>query len=153
MRKTAVNMALALILLTGCSSATEEALPAAAPSDSSPAAPSVTPVASAKDPLEESCRKLAGPESKAPLSQAIYFVRIQEGTYGFNAPPESARTVAMQIRSIAATAPEGLNVQLEEFILSLGTAISAAESPDAASGFDMFAWQSTIADIQATCGL
>ena len=147
------------LLLTGCSSAAEEAIPSAAPSasaaatPSATATPSVTPAASAKDSLEESCRKLTGPESKAPLSQAIYFVRIQEGTYGFNAPPESARTVAMQIRSIAATAPEGLDMQLEEFLLSLGTAISAAESPDAASGFDMFAWQSTIADIQATCGV
>ena len=158
MRKTAAIPALALLLLTGCSAATEAAEPAAAPAAASatpaPSAtttPSATPTASAKDSLEQSCRKLLGPEGKGVLSQASYFVRINEGTYGFNGPAESARTVEKQIRSIALTAPEGLDVQLDELVSSLGEAIIAAESQTGGSSFDMFAWQSTIADLQATC--
>ncbi len=152
MRKIAAIPALALLLLTGCSAATEETEPAAAPATASATPmPSATPTASAQDSLEQSCRKLLGPEGKGVLSQASYFVRINDGTYGFNGPAESARTVEKQIRSIALTAPEGLDVQLDELISSLGTAIVAAESQTAGSGFDMFAWQSTIADLQATC--
>lgn len=148
MRRLAAIPALALLLLTGCTAAAEETEPAAAPVSATPMT-SATP--SAKDSLERSCRKLLGPEGKGALSQASYFVRINEGTYGFNGPAESAHTVEKQIRSIALTAPEGLDVQLDELVSSLGKAISAAESQAAGSSFDMFAWQSTIADLQATC--
>ena len=78
-------------------------------------------------------------------------MRINEGTYGFNGPAESARIVEKQIRGIALTAPEGLDGQLDELVSSLGKAISAAEGEAAGLRFDMFAWQGTIADLQATC--
>ena len=151
MRKTVAITALALLLLTGCTAETEQAGPTAAPTASAVDTPSVAPAASAKDSEEESCRKLIGTDGKGVLSQASYFVRINEGTYGFNGPAESARTVEKQIRNIALTAPEGLDVQLDELVSSLGKAIIAAESQAAGSSFDMFAWQSTIADLQATC--
>ena len=150
MRRIAAIPALALLLLTGCTAAAEETEPAAAPASATPTT-SPTPTASAKDSLEQSCRKLLGPEGKGALSQASYFVRINEGTYGFNGPAESARIVEKQIRGIALTAPEGLDGQLDELVSSLGKAISAAEGEAAGLRFDMFAWQGTIADLQATC--
>ena len=149
MRRIAAIPALALLLLTGCTAAAEETEPAT-PASAAPTT-SASPAASAKDSLEQSCRKLVGTDGKGALSQAAYFVRINDGTYGFNGPAESARIVEKQIRGIALTAPEGLDGQLDELVSSLGKAISAAEGEAAGLRFDMFAWQGTIADLQATC--
>lgn len=152
MRKTAAIAALALMLVTGCSAAAEEAKPtAAAAAASATAKPSATPAPSAQDSIEESCGKLLGTDGKGALSQAGYVVRISGGTYSFQGPAESARALNEQLRFIARTTPEEMDAQLNVLLSSMGKAIQMIENPGPGSAFDMFAWQDAIADLQGTC--
>ena len=158
MRKTAAIMALALLLLTGCTAEAEEAEPAAAPSSASAtrsasATPSATP---AQDSVEQNCGKLLGPGGNGPLSQASYFVRPggtcgYDGTYGFEGPIESVLALDEQLKSIARTAPAETETQMDELVSSMGKAIRLIDSSGAGADFRVDVWQSTIADLEATC--
>lgn len=166
MRNSAAIPALALLLLTGatgCTAAAEENEPAAAPSPGSAspsptrsASPAAAPAASAKDSLEESCGKLHGTDGIGPLSQASYFVRVggtygYDGTYGFEGPIESVMALDGQLKYIARTAPAETKAQMDELVSSMGKAIRLIDNSGAGADFRVDTWQSTIADLEATC--
>ena len=103
--------------------------------------------------MEESCRKLLGPGGKGALSQAAYFVDINDGTtYRFEGPVESVRALNGQLQSVALSAPEGMDAQLDDLLSNMERAIDMMEDPaNPGAGFNMHAWQDSIAGLQATC--
>ncbi|MCC9204152.1 hypothetical protein [Arthrobacter sp. zg-Y769] len=159
MRKTAAIPALALLLVTGCSSEATEPVAASAPASASttanPSAPAPagsTAETVALDSAEQTCRKLLGTDGNGPLYRAIYFVKDNGSTFGFEGSDGTgASALYTEVHGIADSAPEDVDTMLKELSAPIGSVIPLTEGSGAAPIFDIYAWRNAVSEILAQC--
>ncbi|WP_152969952.1 MULTISPECIES: hypothetical protein [Arthrobacter] len=148
MRISAISPVLALLLLTGCSTATTGA-EAKPPTASETAAPTVAPEVG--DTEEQSCLKLLGADGQGPLTQMISVVKIGGGTSGVNMSPEDARPLHDEVLAIANDAPADIAPLVKQFSSPTENVLRKADNPDASWNLDADAWTAAATELQARC--
>ncbi|MCC3289924.1 hypothetical protein [Arthrobacter sp. zg-Y1110] len=159
MRKTAAIPVLALLLVTGCSAEASEPEAASAPATAAASAPAPAAAAAgstaetvALDSAEETCRKLLGTDGNGPLYRAIYFVKDNGSTFGFEGSDGTgANALNTEVRGIADSAPEGMDALLKELSAPIESAMPVAEDSGSAWHFDIYAWRNAVSEILAQC--
>ncbi|MCC9197574.1 hypothetical protein QNO08_07815 [Arthrobacter sp. zg-Y820] len=146
MRKAVTSAAIALLLVTGCSA---EAAESGAPAATATSEPSVEPVALNAE--EQTCIKLLGTDGKGPLYDAIYLVKIGDGTSGFLGTAETASLLNEEIAGIARNAPEGMDALLEELSSPMENAALRAEHPDSPWSLNVATWTGAVAQLLTRC--
>ncbi|MCC9173702.1 hypothetical protein [Arthrobacter sp. zg-Y179] len=156
MKKPAAIPVLALLLVTGCGAEATEpegAEPGASAPASASAAAGSTAETVALDSAEETCRKLLGTDGNGPLYRAIYFVKDNGSTFGFEGSDGTgASALNTEVRGIADSAPEGMDALLKELSAPIESVIPAAEGSGSAWHFDIYAWRNAVSEILAQCG-
>ncbi|UWX98429.1 hypothetical protein N2K95_07235 [Arthrobacter zhaoxinii] len=148
MRKAAAVPVLALLLVSGCSTATTEAeaKPSSPPAS---AAPSTEPVV--KDTEEQSCLKLLGTDGQGPLNQMISIVRIGGGTSSVEMSAEDARPLHSEVLAIAGDASADMAPLLKELSSPTENVIMQAEKPSRAWMFNAESWTTAATELQTQC--
>ncbi|MBD8045390.1 hypothetical protein H9638_16400 [Arthrobacter sp. Sa2BUA2] len=146
MKKTAVIPVIALLLVTGCSTAEakSDSGPSTAPETTKPASPAAAETV-VEDPEQKACLELLGTGGKGPLYQAISVVRFSDGTYSLGGSSETSR-LNTDVQAIAKNAPQDMVPALSE----LSTALDGT-GPAAARSFDPFAWSGAVTELLARC--
>ncbi|MCQ1985889.1 hypothetical protein [Arthrobacter sp. zg-Y844] len=151
MRKTAAIPVLALLFVTGCSAEATEPEASSAPAAAAPAAGSTAETV-ALDSAEETCRKLLGTDGNGSLYRAIYFVKDNGSTFGFEGSDGAgASALNTEVRSIADSAPEGMDALLKELSAPITSAMPVAGDSGSALHFDIYAWRNAVSEILVQC--
>lgn len=149
MKKAAALPAIALLLLTGCSTADAAAeAPAVSPS---PAAAQTSAAAAVQDSEEGTCLKLLKANGKGPLYSIIHVFKIGGGTTTFTSTPEGTRLLADEFQGIIRNAPEDMVAALEILASPAEGTLQRAENSDAAFIASTGAWQSAVGELLTRC--
>lgn len=148
MKKAAVIPALALLLVTGCSA---EAAGAGAPSASAPANAPVSADAGPQDSEAQTCLKLLGTNGNGPLYNAIYLVKLGDGTSGFGGTAETAGELHEELGGIARSAPQDIAVSLEELSSPMENTMLLAENSGSPWNLNVQTWKGAVADLLTRC--
>ena len=149
MKKAAALSAIALLLLTGCSTA--DAAAEASDVYASPTAAQPSTAATVQNSEEETCLKLLKTNGKGPLYSIIHVFKIGGGTTTFTATPEGTRLLADEFQGITRNAPEDMVAALEVLASPALGALRWAENSDAAFIADTEAWQSGVGELLTRC--
>lgn len=149
MKKAAALPAIALLLLTGCSTA--DAAAEAPAVSSSPAAAQSSAAAAGQDSEEGTCLKLLKTNGKGPLYSIIHLYKIGGGTTTFTSTPEGTRLLADEFRGITRNAPEDMVAALEILASPAEGTLQRAENSDASFIAPTEAWQSAVGELLTWC--
>ena len=148
MRKTAISPVLALLLLTGCSTATAGAAakpPVPSETAESPEAKGV------EDTEEQSCLKLLGTDGRGPLAQMISAVKIGDGTTGVHMSADDARPLHDEVLAIAKDASSDIAPLVKELSSPTENVLRKAENPDVSWNLNADTWSAASAELQIRC--